>query len=55
MNIEQKLLSHGINASRIVIDRADAGELGFHKVWEYFENPQTSSFKDILTTRLSNV
>lgn len=55
INIEQKLLSHGINASRIVIDRADAGELGFHKVWEYFENPQSSSFKDILTTRLCNV
>ena len=54
INIEQKLLSYGINASRIVIDRADAGELGFHKVWEYFENPQSSSFKDILTTRLSN-
>jgi len=50
--LENKLSEHGIHASRIVLDTGDAGELGFHKVWEYFKEPQTATFKDILKNRI---
>jgi DNA primase len=53
--MESRLVNNGINAQRICIDRSDASDLGFHKVWEYFNQPKTASFKDILTTRLTNV
>jgi DNA primase len=55
INMEQRLVNNGINAQRIIIEGSDASDIGFQQVWEYVKTPQSSSFKDILTTRLSNV
>jgi DNA primase len=54
LTLEQKLKAYGINVSQVSVTGGDAGELGFHKTWEFINNAKQTTFKDFIQSRLQN-
>ncbi len=55
IKLENKLRQYNISVSRVTIDSGDAGEIGFKKVWEFIGNSKTTTFKELIENKLSNV
>jgi len=53
--LENKLKQYDINVYRVSIATGDAGEIGFTKVWEFIKNSKSTSFKELIENKLSNV
>lgn len=55
IKMEQKLKQYNISVSRVSVNDGDAGEIGFKHIWQFIKKSKSTSFKEMIESKLSNV